>query len=580
MLRAKWIGMLVFWVAAQSGILAQEVVIIGDPGERFQVPGTVWTAELQTAGDWFDSGLWTEGVPGADLPAFLVNGSETLLSSGEAAAQSLRMSSASLGRARMTQTGGRLALENDMTILDGIYRQAGGKFLSRSLSIGNLGQFVLLPDLSGVPRPEVPCTDHGGGLCIPDLVLLATEKRFEIDGGDTEIAEAVTIGQGHLDIRSGQLQASSMFVDGRGWNQSAPEVSQLGGTVHLDGELKIQDGTYALAGGTLELQQLGMGDPTMDAANEFLFPTPVRSPEFVQSGGTMQISQNLELCIPGFVFPPGEEVTIELPDGPIFTDVTYRLQSGNVEVLGDTVVGSMGAAPALFLQSGGMHRTAGTLRIEGVESRYELHGGTSRVGTLAVGTNVFNEGGTLSLSAEAEFIVDAALQLGSTSRYEASSGSKIQLDGGDLEILGLDGRLFAGTQQTSLMVFGEGEFSTLEAASRDLGDTPLAYSNNFAWDDLIIGDESTISDLQLVDNFQNSTRIDAVYVDRLIISAGSSLDLNGINLYYRQAEIDGTVNFAGGKLIAVPVPEPATYAMVSVFALLAFSDHRSRQTSA
>lgn len=574
MLRAKWIGMLAFWVAAQSGILAQEVVIIGDPGERFQVPGTVWTAELQTAGDWFDSGLWTEGVPTAELPVVLVNGSETMLRVGDAVALSLNMSSPSLGRARLTQSGGRLTLSGGASIFDGIYHQSGGQFRSQSLSIAPTAQFFLLPDITEVPQPEPRCVDTD---C---FVVFATEKRFEIDGGDTEIAEAVTIGQGHLDIRSGQLQASSMFVDGRGWNQSAPEVSQLGGTVRLDEELKIQDGTYALAGGTLELQQLGMGDPTMDAANEFLFPTPVRSPEFVQLGGTMQISQNLELCIPGFVFPPGEEITIELPDGPIFTDVTYRLQSGNVEVLGDTVVGSMGAAPALFVQSGGTHRTAGTLRIEGVESRYELHGGTSRVGTLAVGTNVFNEGGTLSLSAEAEFIVDAALQLGSTSRYEASSGSKIQLDGGDLEIRGLDGRLFAGTQQTSLMVFGEGEFSTLEAASRDMGDTPLAYSNNFAWDDLIIGDESTISDLQLVDNFQNSTRIDAVYVDRLIISAGSSLDLNGINLYYRQAEIDGTVNFAGGKLIAVPVPEPATYVMVSVFALLAFSDHRSRQTSA
>lgn len=516
--------------------------------------GTIWKAELDTSGDWFDEHLWTNGVPDANLPAFLINASETRLDSGNAVALSLSMSVPGYGRSRMTQTGGELVISERIQIHDGIYQQLGGSLQAESLAMGTFGEFSPLPDPTDVPKPETQCTPQGNGICIPDLILLATEKRFVLDGGETVIDETVEIGQGHLEVHSGSLTAGSMLLDARGWINSEQEIVQSGGMVTLSGELKIQDGTYALSGGTLQLNQLAMGDPSDVTLNWFSLTPQSRTPEFLQTGGTVRIEQNLELCIPGFILPD--------PSGPTFTDVTYRMQAGTLDVAGDTVVGSLGTAPAQFLQSGGTHQTNGELRIEGEDSRYALTGGTLQIGSLSVGTNVFNEGGTLELSAEGELIVESSLRFGELARVEASVGSKIRVEGGEIEVWGDDPGRITDLDQLSLEIVGGDETSLLEAASADLGDSAMGYADNFAWDDLLVGDADSSGHLKLVDNFENLAGADAVYVDHLIVSAESTLDLNGINLYYRTAEIAGSVELAGGIMAAVAVPEPAAIVLV------------------
>ena len=373
-------------------------------------------------------------------------------------------------------------------------------------------------------------------------------------GGEAEFVGEVRVGQGQVEILGGRMQAGEMFVDGAGWLNSNPEVHQRGGVVNVDGDVKIQDGTYALSGGTLTVERLVMGDPAMDAPRFLNWPI-IRTPEFLQTGGELQVRGNLELCMPGFIQP--------LPTGPVFTDVTYRLQAGNVNVEGDTVVGSLGVAPARFLQSGGTHRTAGTLRIEGIESRYELSGGSLHVGSLAVGTDVFNEGGTFSIAAGAEVVVDSQMTFGALVIVEAAPNSQIQLEGGDVEILGSDAELLAGLKNVSLLVTGDETWSTLEAASADLGADRASFTENSVWAELLVGNAGESAQLRLVDTFENHPGTEAVYVDRLIVAAGSSLDLNGLRIYYREAEIAGQVIMSGGELFAV-VPEPSTFTLVSM----------------
>ena len=139
------------------------------------MPGTVWKAELGTAGDWFDEDLWTEGVPDATKPAFFVNGSETLLTGGAATAQSINMSSRNFGRSRITHTGGDLTLDDAIQINDGIYRQIGGRLEAQGITVGSLWLF-LLPDVAEVPKPEVSCHPAGDAYCLPDPELRTSEQ--------------------------------------------------------------------------------------------------------------------------------------------------------------------------------------------------------------------------------------------------------------------------------------------------------------------------------------------------------------------------------------------------------------------
>ncbi len=520
------------------------------------VPGTAWKAELDTSGDWFDETLWTEGLPDATLPAFLVNRSETLLDNGAAEASSLLMTSPGYGRSRLTQTGGSLRVDQSVSISDGVYRMVGGRLAAESLNIGQLGGqsqvILLLPDLTDVPKPVVPCRFDGNGICIPALILLASEKRFLLEDGEAEFVGEVSVGQGQLEILGGRMQAGRMLVDGAGRLNSNPEVNQRGGILNVDDDLKIQDGAYALSGGKLTVERLVMGDPAMNSPGFLIWPI-LRTPEFLQTGGELQVRANLELCGPGFVLP--------LPAGQAFTNVTYRLQAGRVDVEGDTVVGSLGVAPARFLQSGGTHRSAGTLRIEGAQSRYELSDGSLHVGSLAVGTDVFNEGGTFSIAAEADFVVDSRITLGALGVVEAMPNARIQLDGGDVEILGSEARFLAGLEKVSLLVTGDERWSTLEAASIDLGANSAGFEGNFAWAKLIVGNADVTAQLRLVDTYENHLGTEALYVDRLIVAAGSSLDLNGLNIYYREAEIAGQVITSGGSLLAA-VPEPTTFTLM------------------
>lgn len=560
------IKMLVYsgWFVTSSFLLVTtagaQSIVIDNPWTPIYIPGTAWKAELETSGDWFDENLWTNGVPNEDLPAYLVNASETLLTDHSATARSLVFSSPSFGRSRLTHRGGQLALQGNLSILDGIYQLSGdGRLSAQAVDIGRIGQLALLPDLTDVPRPESTCSGETDRLCLPPTTLLATERRFQIDGGEAEINGEIEIGQGHLEILSGKLLAGSMHVDAQGWNNSDHEVLQSGGLVQLGGELQIQDGTYELSAGSLQVPKLSMGDPANNSWNFSLNPA-ARTPEFLQTGGTVHIAQNLELCVPGFIWP--------VPQGPVFTDVTYRLKQGDLTVLGDTVVGSLGATPAQFLQLGGTHRTEKTLRIEGAESRYELNAGRLQVGTLAVGTNVFNAGGTFAMNATAEFVVDSAMQLGILAEVEASPGAQVRIDGGEVAIEGTDSQLLSDLRHVSLWFTGDAQPSSLEATSLDLGNVSAGYHQNFDWDDLIVGNSAAAGHLQLVDEFENLAGTDAVYVDRLIVEAGSSLDLNGLNLYYRTADIRGQVLTAGGSLQAVPVPEPTGLVLTTLFGVL------------
>ncbi|RJP57215.1 MAG: PEP-CTERM sorting domain-containing protein, partial [Candidatus Auribacter fodinae] len=106
---------------------------------------------------------------------------------------------------------------------------------------------------------------------------------------------------------------------------------------------------------------------------------------------------------------------------------------------------------------------------------------------------------------------------------------------------------------------------------RDLGAIEEGWDFNFAMDTLTLGGVN-IGRLQLVDTYDNQldwVGTEALYVDTLVLGAGSYLDLNGINLYYRTLVDNGaTIDYNSGGLFQwtehVVVPEPTTIILMGV----------------
>ncbi len=101
----------------------------------------------------------------------------------------------------------------------------------------------------------------------------------------------------------------------------------------------------------------------------------------------------------------------------------------------------------------------------------------------------------------------------------------------------------------------------LEAMSDDLGNISAGFHDNFAYNTLAIGSNDYVRLVDLSDN-SGSSSPEALYVNTLIVPSGSTLDLNGLHLYYRAAEIDGTITagsatpMAGGGPVALNTVNP------------------------
>ncbi|MFB3894663.1 MAG: hypothetical protein ACE15C_21895 [Phycisphaerae bacterium] len=101
--------------------------------------------------------------------------------------------------------------------------------------------------------------------------------------------------------------------------------------------------------------------------------------------------------------------------------------------------------------------------------------------------------------------------------------------------------------------------ASIEVAGLDMGAVPSGLDDNFALGTLTLGG-ADVGNVKLVDSTDNQpswSGREALYVSDLVLGSGSSLDLNGINLYYGSlVDNGGTVTLNGGSL--TQISEPAT----------------------
>ncbi len=158
--------------------------------------------------------------------------------------------------------------------------------------------------------------------------------------------------------------------------------------------------------------------------------------------------------------------------------------------------------------------------------------------------------------------------------------------------ISVSGNLLGNTQNAdeyapgaSLTLDGSGTTAQfLEVMSQDLGDTAAGFKNNFAYGSLSLGNNANA---QLVDLSKNSAGAgsEALYVNNLYVAAGSTLNLNHLDVYARALQISGTVlngqinQLAPGGSISLNSPASG-FVDSSSAAILTFYGRANQEVSA
>lgn len=228
---------------------------------------------------------------------------------------------------------------------------------------------------------------------------------------------------------------------------------------------------------------------------------------------------------------------------------------------GGTLVGSIFTSPeqpTTIIQHDGSARLQtlsvwGGTTADGVPvSSYELRGGAMDVGSF------YLYGGRFTVANRAASIhIHDLWRITPGSQYIAAPGTTITLDACTVDVLATDSRDVAGLAQTTL-VFSHRErwASALEPMGRDLGPSLAAFRDNFTLGGLVLVNDGTGTELTVGYRYDNRSGVDgpeALYVKNLVLDAGTTLVLDGVNVYYqRLTDLGGTLEIVGsGGLVPV-----------------------------
>jgi YD repeat-containing protein len=255
---------------------------------------------------------------------------------------------------------------------------------------------------------------------------------------------------------------------------------------------------------------------------------------------------------------PGQ-TTVTIPDAVI-------VRSSGAHVQPDQPGMTFDFQGGLTVTNSASFQADGTLTSEGPVT-VSAGGVLKSTGTLLATQTVTLGDGSISgtqLTAAVSVISNGTINLGTGSL--TINGQQF-LSVNPTATLTLKGNLVGTTQNADLfqplgtvVLNGSGTSAApqqLEVMSQELGHVSAGYLNNFAYGTLSVGSGNYV---QLVDNAHNSTGTgpEALYVNALIVPSGATLNLNGLHLYVRSAQVNGTIT--GGSLQRVSAGGPLTFA--------------------
>ena len=218
-------------------------------------------------------------------------------------------------------------------------------------------------------------------------------------------------------------------------------------------------------------------------------------------------------------------------------------------------LGVQGGAGGTYAQSGGTVTVAGETNIgkgAGAGGSFSIGGGSFSTQDFIIGKA--GAGAMAITDAAASVTVTNKLSFGANATFTAVPGGTIHLTGVTFENQSTNAAAMAGLSNLTLSVEsgGGGVTTTLEAAGKNIGWNAGGFTSNFALGTLQAGTSATPASVKLVDTLKNQpgqVGAEAMHVNALNIAAGSTLDLNGLSLYYHTGTNLGTINLDGGQLI-------------------------------
>ncbi len=162
-----------------------------------------------------------------------------------------------------------------------------------------------------------------------------------------------------------------------------------------------------------------------------------------------------------------------------------------------------------------------------------------------IDTGTLYDQGTLNVSSKAILSIEAGLTINGQGALSSSSNSTLEVSG---NLLGNTTNAAAFNPAGTVVLDGSGTSGApqlLEAMSQDLGNVAAGFDDNFAYNTLKLTNNTYV---ELVDDSANSPggTPDAVYVNTLIVPAGTTLNLNGLHLYAQTEQVSGTIT--GGSV--------------------------------
>jgi hypothetical protein len=224
-----------------------------------------------------------------------------------------------------------------------------------------------------------------------------------------------------------------------------------------------------------------------------------------------------------------------------------------------------------FTINGGTLKVSNTLQIGGTgNGSVIVNGGTLNASSIVLGTA---GAGTVNISDSSSVItVSTSLSIGANGSIIANPDSIIHMTGSIFDNKSSTPAALAGLLNIK-MIFegGSNHNDTFEIAGKDLGGVNEGLISNFALGTLQIGG-ANIGKIKLIDSFDNQPAWngnESLYVTNLILGSGSTIDLNGLNLYYLNfTNLGGNVILNGGHLQTVPEPSSVLLFVMGFISLM------------
>ena len=407
---------------------------------------------------------------------------------------------------------------------------------------------------------------------------------YDLSGTGTIDAYSCTL-RGWLLQSAGSVRLDELNICG-GWSVPHNQYTMTGGNLTVNsliiGRDSLKGGFYQDAGTTTVTGHVWVGGPwiglgalgRLELAGSAVFSAPV---EYVGSHAQGEVYQN------GGTHNVGE---LYLGDIPLRGSY-YELNAGTLNA-GNVYIGNQSGVPpadSTFLQTGGVSNITGNLFLgnDNDTGTYEMRGGQLVVGgQCKVGNNLL-QSNLILRSGAAQFNslqvgpagdathtsllaiygpdpyvqVSGNLSFGPGARVQADPQSAIHMTGANFENKSTSEPNLAGLANLTLIYDNQspGATDTFEIASTDLGRNPAGFVNNFALGGIELDNNALV---ELVDSFNNGNRngvggaAEALYVDQLILEAGSTLDLNNLHLYVCDLEDQGGTILNGDLISMCP----------------------------